>query len=195
MISLQYRTLATTPRGGPWGRVAAFVADHPVWAGIVCGVIASGVAFLKSSDGPAKMPELALILVAVVIAVWVAGLWMMRGFFRSQTTAQVSVVRRIEVDAEATTLTWSEEGTPKKSLVPVTSWSLARAQGDHDPTEELCPLFLIAISPHDTFVLETRGLWEEVRSYPPVSHPPDDFLPAHIASPLLELGRRASLMN
>ena len=191
MISLQYRTLATAPRQGLWGKIATFLAAHPIWAGLACGMLASGIALLKSSSGPAKMPELALILVLLVVLVWVAGLWLMRGFFASQTTVQHEVVRRIEVNAAATTLSWSEGDTLKKSLDPVTSWSLARAPGapKSPKTQEIWPLFVIATSPQETFVLETRGLWQDVAPHPIHAAPPDDVLPAHIASPLLELGR------
>ena len=193
MIQIAYRTLETRARPGAYGALMRLVSGHPLLAGFLGGVVAILIALTQGWEGASAIPDVALAICVVVLVTWMVLFFLMRGFFASQTTQEVEVVRAIFYDGEV--LTW-ERGTTRDDVItqierPI--FRIARAPGasikqgkEGSPWE----VFVIAAGIDDTFVLSTKLAWSEARGYPNEGAlEADESLPTHVASPLLELGR------
>lgn len=199
-IDLLYRTIMTRERSGPYGWLMRHVAAHPILSGLIGGAIAVLIALWRGWKGVQTMPEAAAVLCGLVILVWCVLFFFMRGFFRQQIMEQVEVVRRIQLTAEEG-FVWTQ-GTTILCEASAPSWRLCRplAMKEERVASEEHPstVWLVMTSADDPaprlerevlFVLETKVMWREARHYPMESHEPDESLPTHVASPLLELGR------
>lgn len=192
-FSLQYRTTKAVPRIGPWGWLCAKIAAHPLRAGALFGAGAVLIAALRAPGGFQRDPVFAAILAAMVLGVWIVIIFATRGFFRSQLTEQIEVVRRLEVNEDE--LRWLEAGALVLSVIrPKFSLHVLEQPPDKTPHDEPWPALLIAQAPPDQrFILETRVMVSEAKSLPPLDQAlsPDELLPSHVASPLLARARRA----
>ena len=191
-FSLQYRTTKAVPRLGPWGWLCAKIAAHPLRAGALFGVGAVLIAALRAPGGFQKDPVFAGILAAMVLGVWIIIIFATRGFFRSQLTEQIEVIRRLEVDEEQ--LRWIEAGALVLSLnKPKFSLHVTAQPPAQTANDEPWPALLIAQErPEQQFILETRVMVSEARTLPQLEQAisPDELLPSHIASPLLARARQ-----
>ena len=191
---LQYRTTTRVERVGPWGALSRWVARHPMRAGLLCGLAAIAVAALRAPAGVAKEPALAAILAGLVLAVWVVLMRAMRGFFASQTTEALEVVRVLELSAQE--LRWGQLGRSPLTLHKP-RFALYALEAVPDGQERAAasrawPALIVATDDQgQRFALETRVTAQEAQALPPCPEviPADELLPAHVASALLERAR------
>ena len=191
----------TRERSGPYGWLMRQIAARPIRAGLLGGLVAVAIALVRGWKGVQAMPEAAVILCALVILVWCVLFFFMRNFFTQQITEQVEVVRRLQLTPEDG-FVWTQ-GSQILREAASPSWRLCRPIDiKHTaPSSEEHPttVWLVMTSADDPaprlergvlFVLETKVMWQEARHYPMEVHQPDETLPSHVASPLLELGRK-----
>lgn len=190
MVQIAYRTLIERPRQGAYGAVMRIISRHPMLAGFLGGIIAILIALTQGWKGATAIPDVALAICGVVLVSWIVLFRLMRGFFASQVTESVEVVRAIFYDGE--TLRWVRGTTEDELLKEVQDpvWRMVRASGSPAQEGAAWPVFVIAGGHTERFVVESRATWSEARQLAADDHiTPDEFLPAHVASPLLELGR------
>ena len=197
-ILIHYRTERTEPRPGRLGDLFRLLVRRPLVVGIVGGILAVGVAALKAPNAFSAAPGAAAVLSAAVIVVWIALIWTMRPFFRSQTTVTRAVIRVISYDGRA--FTWIE-GERVLTAVEAPSFRLTTRPvppeivDDERARDQPWPVWLVVQSDDGRFVLETKVTAEEASAYPEaapdVEAGADEKLPTHVASPLLVLGRHA----
>lgn len=185
----QYRTRAQITRPGPLGALGRFGAAHPALLGLIGGVAAVGIALARGWRGASAAPEIAAVLCALVIVVWVVLVRLMRGFFDNLTRAEVEVVRALEVQGD--TVRWSEGPTTLRH-VEGARWSLCAS---HAPGQKTSPAWLIAAGEGGRLIIETRLDHAEAARYSApdasVIEHVDEALPPHVLSPLLDRARDA----
>ena len=185
---IKYRTQAIRPREGALGALARGLADHPVRAGLIGGVVAVTIAFFWSFKGATTDLALTAILGAVVVAVWTLLFWLMRGFFAQQTTLRVDVIRTLSL--EGGVLTWTEQGQHVRT-VEVERLSLWRKPTDSQAG--VTHALWVASGSDNQFVLETRLSKQEGEQLPVAQgdllEHIDEQLPTHVVSALLERAR------
>lgn len=187
----QYRTRAQITRPGPLGALARFGAAHPALLGLIGGVSAVGVALARGWRGASAAPEIAAVLCAIVILVWVVLVRLMRGFFEGLTRAEIEVIRVLEVQDD--TVRWSQ-GAEALRHIEGARWSLCATP---TPTQKTSPAWLIAAGEGGRLIVETRLDHAEAARYSApdtsVLEHVDEALPPHILSPLLDRARDALL--
>ena len=190
-----YRTLAERERQGLLGALSRTIASRPIASGLVGGLSAVGIAFARAHEGALRMPIVAALISAAVVAVWIGLFWLMRRSIGSMATHEVEVVRALQWSEDE--LTW-REGEAVLRHVRDPRWSLVRAPGEprgRDARDTAWPVFLIVDEDehrdHPNFVLESRMSWDEAVRYP-IEQPSsvDEKLPPHVATKLLSLARR-----
>lgn len=185
-IDILYRTVIERDREGPYGALMRWIAARPLVAGAIGGVVAIAIALARGWKGASTLPEVAAIICVIVLLVWVGLFWMMRGFFNAQTREQIEVVRRLTLEDRV--LSWTEG---PKSLLEVERpvWRMVRASGVAKSGEQPWPVWILAAGEDTQFILETRVMWEEAKELAAEDLDRDELLPAHVASPFLELAR------
>lgn len=193
---LQYKTIKNIPRVGPWGALCVKVAAHPLRAGAIAGAIAVIIAAIQAPGAIQKDPTFSAVLAALVWFTWIIIIFITRGFFKSQTTEQIDVVRRLEIDEQS--LQWSESNKLVRTLQQPTLTFCAIGQPPtklkDDAPWPVALVFTDAADPAQTFILETRQLAAQARALPTLDPAltPDELLPAHTISPLLQHAKRAA---
>ena len=188
-FDIRYRTLTERPRAGAYGSLMRAMSAHPLIAGLIGGLLAIGIALARGWKGASTLPEVAAIICLLVLAVWVGLFWMMRGFFGSQTREQVEVVRRLTYEDDV--LVW-HDGEAERARIERPVWRLLRAPHASGEDDKPACVYIIAAGAQQEFVLETRVLWSEASELASQECTPHEVLPAHVASPLLELARASA---
>ena len=198
-VDLTYRTSQLVPRDDLFGRVTRWMGHHPIVAGIIGGLVVVAIAALSAPEGVATAPIDALILSGIVVTVWAVLFFFMRSFFARQGDEEVSEAQHIEADAES--FVWETNGERRLELAEPTYRLVQPPGSDLEVTpktrERPAEVWLIVEGEEGRFVVETKVTKGEAAAYPVFDAEkegevePDQRLPTHLASSLLQRAERA----
>ncbi len=196
-IEISYRTTIDVRREGFVGNLLRWLADHPIWGGLICGVAVVGIAAARQPGGVAAEPVTAGVISLAVIIVWMVLFFLMRGFFEAQSFAARKVLRQIKIDDDEAV--WVQDDKPTRRvdtprLRILTNPVPETIRDQEDTTKTAWPVWIVIDNPDDTdsdrLVFETREPAKRARSYTTVSSDvienTDERLPRAIASPILQ---------
>jgi hypothetical protein len=195
VVDLNYRTSRLVPRDDLFGTVARSMGHHPIVAGIIGGLVVVAIAALSALEGVATAPIDALILSGIVVTVWAVLFFFMRDFFARQADEEISEAQHIEADAES--FVWETNGEAQLELAEPTYRLVQPPGSDLEVTpktrDRAAEVWLIVEGDEGRFVLETKVTKGEAAGYPALEEEevePDQMLPTHLASSLLQRAER-----
>ena len=174
-----------------FGDLAAWIGAHPIWGGVIGGLCVVVIAVAVVPGAVASAPLEVAVLSAMVVAVWTVLFYLMRDFFGRMGEAEIEEAYRFQVDEEG--FEWRRGD---QVLVEMTepSWELyaVRAVDEEEKRDAAVSVYLVVRGDGEEFVLETKVTAEEASGYPvwEGEAEPDETLPVHLASSLLQKGRR-----
>lgn len=195
-VEIKYRTTVDERRTGPVGSVLCWLADHPIWGGLICGAGVVAVAGLRRPAGVRAEPVVAGLISLAVVIVWMILFFLMRNFFDAQSYRTRDVVRQLVVDNHQAR--WLEDDEPLRQLQdptlrlaanPVPDGIVDESRGTRDATA--WPIWIVIEGDDDRLVFETRDAAVRAADYDEITdeliEETDERLPRAIASPLLQV--------
>lgn len=196
-IEISYRTTIEVPREGFIGNLLRWLGDHPIWGGLICGVIVVVVAAIRQPGGVSAAPTTAALISLAVIIVWMVLFFLMRRFFEAQSFATENVLRKLTIDDEQAA--WLQDDEPTRQidnprLRILTNPVPEALSGQSDTKKTAWPVWIVIDNADDDsddrLVFETREPARRAREYDTVSNDiieqTDERLPRAIASSILQ---------
>ncbi len=194
-IEIRYKTIVTMPRPGVSGDVLRRMSERPfVWGGAIGG-LAVGAALLNSPGVLESAPWEAAFLGLMVWIAWTVLMGFMGPFFRNLALMDLEVVRLLEYDGES--LVWHDGETERRWDAPsfrlMTKPVPSNLLADEKTAAQPWDVWVVVSADDEQFVLHSKLAAAEASEYPTVEEAieqaEDEYLPPHIASPLLLMAR------
>jgi hypothetical protein len=186
-LEFSYRKPRAVERDDAFGRVARWMGDHPIAAGLIAGLGVVGIAVASVPGALTSAPREALVLSGLVVGVWTMLFFLMRQFFRDMGQTEIEETFSMQLDDEA--FVWEREGEIEVELAgPRLSLYAARPIDEEAAGSEPAEVYLVIEGDEGgRFVLETSVTEQEAAEYPiGEGLEADESLPIHMASGLLQ---------
>lgn len=191
-LEITYSTTTSVKRTGPVGRLLGWLGAHPLWGGLLCGLLVVLIAALRSPGGVRSEPLTAALLSAFVILAWSILFFVMRGFFEDQSYRHYGVIRRIVLgDGEAL---WEQDGEILRRIREPQIRLLASPMPEEvraGSGSQAWPVWILieGVEEERPLVIETRDSAERAREYEEltqeIAENTDELLPRALIVPLL----------
>ncbi len=186
-LEFSYRKPRAVERDDGFGRLARWMGDHPIAAGLIAGLAVVGIAVASVPGALTSAPQEALVLSGLVVGVWTVLFFLMRQFFRDMGQTEIEETFSMRLDDEAFVWEQDEEVEVELERPGLTLYAARRIDGEEAGSEPAEVYLVIEGEDGERFILETSVTEQEAAEYPVAEGlEADESLPIHMASGLLQ---------